>query len=111
MSDGSIDGMQTFDMELERLWREGVITRDTALSYATNTPNLALRMSGIGEGGSGEAVSGQPPEGSVSEAPRQPDRKAGVPPMGAKAGSKGDAKKAGSPPSEASFVDIKDLME
>jgi twitching motility protein PilT len=111
MSDGSIDGMQTFDMELERLWREGVITRDTALSYATNTPNLALRMSGIGEGGSGEAVSGQPPEGSVSEAPRQPEQKAGAPSAGAKAGPKAGARKADAPPAEASFVDIKDLME
>lgn len=47
IQDGSLDGMQSFDMELERLWKEGVITKETALSYATNSPNLALRMSGI----------------------------------------------------------------
>ncbi|MEJ2420972.1 MAG: PilT/PilU family type 4a pilus ATPase [Acidobacteriota bacterium] len=47
MNDGGLDGMQTFDMELERLWREGVITHETAISYASNAPNLALRMSGI----------------------------------------------------------------
>jgi twitching motility protein PilT len=47
MNDGALDGMQSFDVELERLWREGVITRDTAISFATNAPNLALKMSGI----------------------------------------------------------------
>jgi len=47
IEDGSLDGMQSFDMELERLWKEGVITKDTALSYASNAPNLALTMSGI----------------------------------------------------------------
>lgn len=49
IQDGSLDGMQSFDMELERLWKEGVITKETALSFATNAPNLALRMSGISE--------------------------------------------------------------
>ncbi len=51
MGDGFLDGMQTFDMELERLWREGAITQETALSYATNAPNLQLKMSGIAETG------------------------------------------------------------
>jgi twitching motility protein PilT len=44
MHDGSVDGMQTFDDELERLWNRGVITKDIALAYATNPTNLALRM-------------------------------------------------------------------
>jgi len=44
MHDGSVDGMQTFDDELEKLWLDGTITRDVALAYATNPVNLALRL-------------------------------------------------------------------
>ena len=44
MHDGSVDGMQTFDDEIEKLWNRGVISRETALAYATNPTNLALRM-------------------------------------------------------------------
>jgi twitching motility protein PilT len=47
INDGSLDGMQSFDMELERLWREGKIKKETALSFATNAPNMILTMSGI----------------------------------------------------------------
>ncbi len=44
MHDGQVDGMQTFDDELEKLWLGGVITKDIALAYATNPTNLALRL-------------------------------------------------------------------
>jgi twitching motility protein PilT len=44
MHDGQVDGMQTFDDEIEKLWNAGVITRETALVYASNPTNLALRM-------------------------------------------------------------------
>jgi twitching motility protein PilT len=44
MHDGSVDGMQTFDDELEKLWNQRVITKETALSYSTNPTNLALRL-------------------------------------------------------------------
>src|SRR5437763_9103817 len=44
MHDGSVDGMQTFDDELERLWNRRLITKDIALAYATNPTNLALRL-------------------------------------------------------------------
>ncbi|HEX6865449.1 MAG TPA: PilT/PilU family type 4a pilus ATPase [Thermoanaerobaculia bacterium] len=44
MHDGGIDGMQTFDDELEKMWEKGVIGKDTALAYATNPTNLALRL-------------------------------------------------------------------
>ena len=44
MHDGSVDGMQTFDDEIEKLWNNRVISRETALAYATNPTNLALRM-------------------------------------------------------------------
>jgi twitching motility protein PilT len=44
MHDGSVDGMQTFDDEIEKLWQNGVISKETALAYATNPVNLALRL-------------------------------------------------------------------
>jgi twitching motility protein PilT len=44
MNDGQLDGMQTFDGELERLIGEGVIDREVGLSYSTNANNLALRL-------------------------------------------------------------------
>ncbi|MGA8809028.1 MAG: PilT/PilU family type 4a pilus ATPase [Thermoanaerobaculia bacterium] len=44
MHDGSVDGMQTFDDELDKLWQKRVITKEIALAYATNPTNLALRL-------------------------------------------------------------------
>ena len=44
MHDGSIDGMQTFDDELEKLWMKKILSKETALAYATNPTNLALRL-------------------------------------------------------------------
>jgi twitching motility protein PilT len=44
MHDGSVDGMQNFDDELEKLWNERVISKEIALAYASNPTNLALRL-------------------------------------------------------------------
>jgi twitching motility protein PilT len=44
MHDGGVDGMQTFDDELEKLYYGRVIAKETALLYATNATNLALRL-------------------------------------------------------------------
>ena len=44
MHDGSVDGMQTFDDQLEKMWNAGAITKEIALAYATNPTNLALRL-------------------------------------------------------------------
>ena len=44
MHDGSVDGMQTFDDEIEKLWNNGTISKETALAYASNPTNLALRL-------------------------------------------------------------------
>ena len=44
MHDGSVDGMQTFDDELEKLWQKQTITKEIALAYSTNPTNLALRL-------------------------------------------------------------------
>ena len=47
MRDGAIDGMQTFDGELERFIRDGSVTREVAMAYATNANNLALAISDL----------------------------------------------------------------
>ncbi len=44
MEDGVLEGMQSFDWELERLIGAGVIDKDVALSYATNRTNLQLKL-------------------------------------------------------------------
>ncbi len=44
MHDGSVDGMQTFDDEIEKLWANRTISKEVALGYATNPTNLALRL-------------------------------------------------------------------
>jgi twitching motility protein PilT len=50
MNDGYLDGMQTFDRELERFAKQGLIDDETALSYATNPNNLALALQGLAPG-------------------------------------------------------------
>ena len=44
MEDGALDGMQTFDGELDRLVEEGALDVEEALTYATNPTNLRLRL-------------------------------------------------------------------
>ncbi len=51
MNDGILDGMQSFDYELERLINSNIIERSVGLSYATNQPNLQLRLDTEGRGG------------------------------------------------------------
>jgi len=47
MEQGDQDGMQTFDMVIEQLIRDGVVTIETAMPYATNANNLLLRVSDL----------------------------------------------------------------
>ena len=56
MRDGELEGMQHFDGELEKLLRADVITRTTALLFATNAGNLQLQIADIPED------SGEPPD-------------------------------------------------
>jgi twitching motility protein PilT len=44
MSDGALDGMQSFDGELERLIGAGIVEREVGLSYASNRTNLQLQL-------------------------------------------------------------------
>jgi twitching motility protein PilT len=48
MEQGDQDGMQTFDAVIEKLIREGVVTKETAMPYASNANNLLLRLSDMG---------------------------------------------------------------
>jgi twitching motility protein PilT len=45
MKDGAIDGMQTFDLELEKMIRNGTISRENGIMYASNANNLVLAIS------------------------------------------------------------------
>ena len=47
MRDGSLDGMQYFDGELEKLVRSGAISMSTALLYATNAGNLKVALADV----------------------------------------------------------------
>jgi len=47
MRDGALDGMQTFDGEIERLVRGGVISGAVGLLYATNAANLRVMMADV----------------------------------------------------------------
>jgi len=51
MRDGNLDGMQVFDMEIERLIRNGSITMNDGLVSATNRQNLMLQLSDFGSAG------------------------------------------------------------
>ena len=48
MEQGDMDGMQTFDTVLERYVREGVVKKEDALAYSTNSGNFLLRLSDLG---------------------------------------------------------------
>ena len=47
MRSGGTEGMQYFDGEIERLIREGVVSLDVGLAYATNAGNLRLELSDL----------------------------------------------------------------
>jgi twitching motility protein PilT len=47
MNQGDQDGMQTFDGVLEQLIRNGTVTREGAMPYASNSNNLLLRISDL----------------------------------------------------------------
>jgi twitching motility protein PilT len=65
MSDGALDGMQTFDGELEKLIHAGVIDKETGLSFATNRTNLQLVLETGGSGASDDVT----PSGKFPAAP------------------------------------------
>src|SRR4029077_19644111 len=49
MRDGTTEGMQHFDGELDRMVRGGILDLESALSYATNAGNLRLELADLAE--------------------------------------------------------------
>jgi twitching motility protein PilT len=49
MRDGTTEGMQHFDGEIERLIRAGIIDLENGLGYASNAGNLRLELSDLAE--------------------------------------------------------------
>jgi len=64
MEQGDQDGMQTFDGVIEKMVRDGVLTQDGALPYASNINNLLLRLGDL---------SGQAPVRKAPAASREDD--------------------------------------
>jgi len=48
MNDGYLEGMQSFDRELERMVRSNLVDEKVAISYGTNPNNLTLALQGLG---------------------------------------------------------------
>lgn len=49
MRDGTTEGMQHFDGELNRMIREGILDLETGLGYATNSGNLRLELADMAD--------------------------------------------------------------
>src|SRR5690242_8657639 len=64
MDQGELEGMQTFDGEIERMIRSGVVTKDDGLAYASNYGNLLLRLGDLG-GAGGVPPKAEPEVGSM----------------------------------------------
>ncbi len=47
MEDGTLEGMQHYDMVIEQQIRDGIIEMETGLAYATNAGNMRLNLSDI----------------------------------------------------------------
>ncbi len=77
MRAGDIDGMQDFDTVLEKMVREGVVTFDDGLSYATNRHNLRLAMSDLRDPSAQVPPQTPPPRPAV---PARPGMRSGPPP-------------------------------
>ena len=47
MEQGDQEGMQTFDMVIEKFIRDGLVSIEASLPYATNQNNLLLKISDL----------------------------------------------------------------
>jgi twitching motility protein PilT len=62
MDQGDMEGMQTFDGEIEKLVRSGVVTKADGLAYATNPGNLLLRLGELSASGAAKPRAEPKPE-------------------------------------------------
>jgi twitching motility protein PilT len=60
MRDGSNDGMQHFDGEIEKLIREGTVDFETGLTYSTNAGNLRLELADFIDSKQGRRATSDP---------------------------------------------------
>src|SRR5499433_1554084 len=60
MEQGEVEGMQTFDGQIEKMIRAGTVSKDDGIAYASNYGNLLLRLGDLG--GSGGAPAKTEPE-------------------------------------------------
>jgi twitching motility protein PilT len=67
MRDGSTEGMQHFDGELEKLLRAGIIDMGTCMAFATNPGNLSLQVTDLLDDAAGADRTAQ----LASEPPRE----------------------------------------
>ena len=65
MDQGSLEGMQTFDGQIENMINSGVVTKEDGLAYASNQGNLLLRLGELGKGGA-KPPQPQPPKSDAS---------------------------------------------
>ncbi|MBK6426191.1 MAG: PilT/PilU family type 4a pilus ATPase [Blastocatellia bacterium] len=77
MRAGDIDGMQDFDTVLEKMVREGLVTFEDGLAYATNKHNLRLSMSDLRDPSAQVPPQTPPPRPA---APARPGMRSGPPP-------------------------------
>ncbi len=64
MEQGELEGMQTFDGEIEKMIRAGIVKKDDGLAYASNYGNLLLRLGDLG-GSGGAPPKAEPEVGSM----------------------------------------------
>ena len=100
MEAGVLEGMQSFDQELERLINEGIIDREVGLSYATNRTNLQLRLDTQGTDVEAKAAIPLAPGHSTEAAPRTPAPRAS-----------GDGRPRPTAPARSGVSELDDLLE
>ena len=72
MRDGSTEGMQCFDDEIEKLIRANTIDMDTGLGFATNPGNLRLQLADLLEQDSGIPSVSKEMAAAAKEKPAEP---------------------------------------
>ncbi len=65
MAQGEMEGMQTFDGEIEKLVRAGIVTKEDGLAYSSNQGNLLLKLGELSEGGAAKPKVEPKPEPQV----------------------------------------------
>jgi twitching motility protein PilT len=70
MRDGSTEGMQYFDGEIDKLIREGIVDFETGLTYSTNAGNLRLEMADFLDDRSNRTSSAKPSQATEIEIER-----------------------------------------